>query len=328
MIKSLSTKNVNYTFTSKKQDKKFEDPLHEFPLNILPYSNSAGVLVGYMSPKLGGLLWAPALMYYGADIYDKYKNDKDNVYNPSAKRAFKQVVFQAGTNLAFPVVATAIGSKIISVMSMLGKDKLSLNTKEYLLRHHLTYTKHSDNVFIYSDFKDEYKKTYNQILTKHLDNKFNIKTNNPYTNLKRMILKLDSKSYANSRDDMIKYINNVIDEMFDEYKLLEQNKKPKSLSKREFKKFQNLKKEYAKAYEGNPESYVYAIYDTLKDIQLKKLYQIKIAKMLGGLSLIIAFTKPVENLVKKYFVNKVDDIDLHKFQKYYLKPNRINLNMS
>ena len=326
MIKSLSTININNTFTSKKQDKKFEDPLHKFPLNILPYSNSAGVLVGYMSPKLGGLLWAPALMYYGADIYDKYKNDKDNVYNPSAKRAFKQVVFQAGTNLAFPVIATAIGSRIISAISMLGKDKLSLGTKEYLLRHHLTYTKHSDNVFIYSDFKDEYKQTYNQILTKHLDNKFNITTKNPYTNLKYKILKLDKKSYTKSRSNMIKFINKIIDEMFEDYKLLEQNKKPNSLSKREFKNFQNLKKEYAKAYVGNPESYVYAIYDTLKDIQFKKLYRIKIAKMLGGLTLILAFTKPVENLVKKYFVNKVDNIDLNKFQKLYLKPNRISLN--
>lgn len=50
----------------------------------MSYSSEVGTAISEIAPKLGASLFAPTFMYLGADIYDKYKNDKDS-YNPSGK---------------------------------------------------------------------------------------------------------------------------------------------------------------------------------------------------------------------------------------------------
>ena len=54
---------------------KYEDPLMKMPLRLMAYSNDIGVAISGVAPKLGAAFWVPALMYFGADIYDKYKNE-------------------------------------------------------------------------------------------------------------------------------------------------------------------------------------------------------------------------------------------------------------
>ena len=63
----------------------------------MSYSNEIGTAISEIAPKLGTALWAPTFLYLGADIYDKYKNDKDN-YKPSGKRALKRAIFQGMTS--------------------------------------------------------------------------------------------------------------------------------------------------------------------------------------------------------------------------------------
>ena len=41
------------------------------------YSSEIGATVNEIAPKLTFALWVPSFMYLGADIYDKYKNDKN-----------------------------------------------------------------------------------------------------------------------------------------------------------------------------------------------------------------------------------------------------------
>ena len=74
------------TVNSDKQKYKYHDPLNRPIPVLMSYSSEIGTAISEIAPKLGAALWAPTFMYLGADIYDKYKNDKDN-YNPSAKRA-------------------------------------------------------------------------------------------------------------------------------------------------------------------------------------------------------------------------------------------------
>ena len=69
----------NSKFTSDKNDKNshkkhYNDPLTKWPVRGLAYTNEIGAAISEVAPTLGLLLWAPAIFYFGADIYDKYKN--------------------------------------------------------------------------------------------------------------------------------------------------------------------------------------------------------------------------------------------------------------
>ena len=44
----------------------------------MSYSNEIGTAISEIAPRLGTALWAPTFLYLGADLYDKYKNDKDS----------------------------------------------------------------------------------------------------------------------------------------------------------------------------------------------------------------------------------------------------------
>ena len=99
---------------NKPKKNKYQDPLNKKVPVLMSYSNEVGTAISEIAPKLGMALWAPTFMYLGADIYDKYKNDKDN-YNPSARRALKRAIFQGLTSLvALPAVIFAAQSAIFS----------------------------------------------------------------------------------------------------------------------------------------------------------------------------------------------------------------------
>ena len=89
--------NQNVLHSAKKKD----DPLSRYPLRLCAYSNEIGAAISPISPALGNALWAPALLYLGADIYDKYKNE-DKTYNPSAKRSLRQAIFQGLASVILP----------------------------------------------------------------------------------------------------------------------------------------------------------------------------------------------------------------------------------
>ena len=63
-----------FTGEQNKKDKKYTDPLMNWPVRGLAYTNELGAALSEIAPKLGVLLWFPAMLYFGADIYDKYKN--------------------------------------------------------------------------------------------------------------------------------------------------------------------------------------------------------------------------------------------------------------
>lgn len=69
--------------------------------------------VNEIAPKLTFALWVPSFMYLGADIYDKYKNDK-NEFSPSSKRGVKEAIRQAFSFFILPTGATILGQKLTS----------------------------------------------------------------------------------------------------------------------------------------------------------------------------------------------------------------------
>ena len=114
-----------------------DDPLCKYPLRALGYSNEVGAAVSAM-PGWGKTaetaLWIPALMYLGADIYDKYKRGKDGNYSKeSATKAVEQAVFQALASVILPTAAVRMGQGVAAQFTKFDGNGLSANVKEELL---------------------------------------------------------------------------------------------------------------------------------------------------------------------------------------------------
>ena len=123
----------------KSQD---SDPLSKFPMRACTYSNEVGAAISPINKTVGTLLWAPALLYLGADIYDKYKNE-NTTYSPSIKRSLRQAVFQGLASIIMPTLAIKAGQKI--GVKINGKsDSLSVSDKKELVEFTMDYLTHSD----------------------------------------------------------------------------------------------------------------------------------------------------------------------------------------
>lgn len=109
---------------NKRIEKNYKDPLNSWGIRALMYSSEIGATVNEIAPKLTFALWVPSFMYLGADIYDKYKNDK-NEFSPSSKRGVKEAIRQAFSFFILPTAATILGQKLTSPLGKLISDKLS-----------------------------------------------------------------------------------------------------------------------------------------------------------------------------------------------------------
>lgn len=109
----------------------YNDPLLKWPLRGAAFTNEVGEAMRPLIGNYATLSWAPALLYIGADVYDKYKNDQTE-YSPSSRRAFKQALFQGLASVCLPIVAVKGSQNLFSLFGLFTKDKLSINTKEHI----------------------------------------------------------------------------------------------------------------------------------------------------------------------------------------------------
>lgn len=110
------------------------DPLAKYPLRAFGYSNEVGAAVSAM-PVWGkaaeAALWVPALMYLGADIYDKYRRGKEGDYTKaSAFSAVEQAIFQALASVILPTAAVKMGQNIAGYTAKFDGSKLTASAKE------------------------------------------------------------------------------------------------------------------------------------------------------------------------------------------------------
>ncbi len=128
-------------FCADKNDKKETkpDPLMSNPLRLCAYTNEVGAALAPI-PEIGGTLfklsWIPALMYFGADIYDKYaKGESENYDKPSKSNALKQAIFQGLASVLLPTAAVIMGQNVFSNLSQhYDKNKMDVRAKEDLLK--------------------------------------------------------------------------------------------------------------------------------------------------------------------------------------------------
>ena len=134
MIKPI---NMNLsTFRANKIDmpeekNEYVDPLMKWPLRGAAFTNEVGEALRPLIGEYATLSWVPALLYFGADIYDKYKNDQMQ-YNPDSHRCLKQAIFQGTASILLPICAVKLGQGAFSLFGMATKDKLTIKTKEHI----------------------------------------------------------------------------------------------------------------------------------------------------------------------------------------------------
>ena len=292
---------------AKKDKKPYHDPLLEWPYRGLAFTNDIGAAVMDIAPSLGTALWVPALMYFGADIYDKYKSDERH-YDPSSKRGLQQAVFQACASVILPIVVVHNGQKAASwIGGKTQKNGMSFQLQEdvdnftvyHLKRRRLK--KYENNI-------DGYKTEFNEHLKDYLLDKQNSrKTKNPLKILYRWIF---SSKHGEKLDEaklkkIEEYSNKNIDEMFAIRKNLLNDRKPEGFSQKLMKLFTTSKEEFkkdGKTIEGYVED---AVKVTLKQRQKDRLFNTKLKKTAGGFAALALSINFIDKFVENYVIKKV-----------------------
>ncbi|MBO7672895.1 hypothetical protein J6S88_05745 [bacterium] len=300
----------------KQSNMAYDDPLLNWPIRGLAFTNDIGAAIMDLAPVLGKLLWVPALMYFGADIYDKYKTD-EREYSPSAHRGLKQAIFQACASVICPIIVVHNGQKIASQIGKLNNNKNNLSLQ---LREEIdTYTvnmlkrrslkKYENNI---EGFKDE----YNRFLSRHLnDYSKSTKTKNPFRIIFRLIFgsKHRENIPENTLRNTLEYADKNIDEIFKIREDLLNNVKPESFSNKQMKNFQKTKAAFSRdtnTIEGYLED---AVKDALKHNQKKKIYNTKLRKTLGGFVALALTIKFIDTFVEKHIIDAVVEPKLENF---------------
>lgn len=111
-----------------------DDPLSKFPIRAFGYSNEVGAALSAMpvwgkAAEVG--LWIPALLYLGADIYDKYSRGKEGNYTKaSSQAAVEQAIFQALASVILPTAAVKMGQGLAGYTAKFDGSGLTASAKE------------------------------------------------------------------------------------------------------------------------------------------------------------------------------------------------------
>lgn len=292
----------------KEKAENYDDPLNYWWVKAATYSNEVGTTIREMAPKLGQALWIPSIMYLGADIYDKYKNDK-NHYDPSGKRGLERVIYQGVAGFLLPSGAIYLGQKLTSPVIKLFNRKLSINAQETTLE----YLRNSVNQCIGGIYDDKQK--FKNFLLNSLENKIAACRNEKKTdNYYRRIIKLCNGSYALAREDkekILEFADKNLDRMFEIQQALKKGVKPKGISSSCYKKYLKeapvLEKIYGKDNAND------ALGFALKNFETRRLFKYKVLKTIGGLISLALFAKPIDYFVSDILMPKIVDPGLRRF---------------
>lgn len=299
----------------KKENKsKYHDPLNNWWVKGATYTNEIGTTIHEISPRLAQILWIPSIMYLGADIYDKYKNDK-NHYKPSGKRGIERVIYQGVAGFLLPSGAIYLGQKLTSPVIKLFNRGLSVNARENTLKH----MRDAVNQCI-GDMYDD-KKRFKDFMLNSLENKITSCRNEKQTDgFLKKIIKFNSGAYALANEDKIKifdFANKNINKLFDVQQTLRKGKKPKEISNSCYKKYLREVPVLRKMY--GQDNANHAIGFVLKHYESKQLLKTKILKTIGGLISLAVLLKPIDYFVSKILMPKFVDPGITRFNAALLE---------
>ncbi len=283
-----------------KHKHKYQDPLNKKIPVLMSYSNEIGTAISEIAPRLGAALWAPTFMYLGADIYDKYKNDKDN-YKPSGKRALKRAIFQGMTSLiALPAVIFAAQSAI-SPLAQLDKWGINGNTKDAVYKHTKSVIAQAHGIAL-----DSYEEFNNAIKTT-LENKIRARRNEKKTAniFKRFWNKLFTQRYALLSADkaqILTFAEANAKKTFDILTALK-NEDKKNIPHRIYKKYKKTLPTIREMYKDADYSHQ-ATRNALIEYQKSLIFKNKMLKTFGGFTALILLANPINNFVDKQIMKR------------------------
>lgn len=296
MIRPLSISEPNFKAdnrTINRETGDYKDPLMRWPLRGAAFTNEIGEALRPVIGSYATLSWVPALLYIGADVYDKYKNDQTE-YSPDSRRCLKQAVFQGMASIFLPLVAVKIGQNSISQIGKFSKDKIGLNTKEHISK--LAEQFIANGKMRAFDGKDE--ECINEFL--------NIVT--------------DARDYQHNKNSIKKYLrfkkqnNEKISEFSRKTitELIELRKKIINPSD----EFKNSKwyKLFEKDVKGGQTKNV-AVKSVLSKFQQSKMLSGNFVKTLGGFIALGIAIKPIDYFVENVLIGKYVGPEIDKYRK-------------
>lgn len=319
---SIAAKNEKQPEKPEKkvQETDYQDPLNDWKLRALSYSNEIGAALNVITPKLGAALWIPTFMYLGADIYDKYKNDKD-VYSPSSKRGLEQVISQSVSSLLLPAIPILVGQKMTSPIGKIFSDHLSINEKDASINEINLFIDQVPNEVL--DDKNLYKTKLKQTLTNRINViKHEVKTDN----ILKKIYKYLNGDYAlwNTKEARLdKFIEQNCEEVFSIKENLEKGIQDKKLSKKLFNEY-NAEVALKETIYGN-DSTRQALRKVLKKYENTKIFRNKLIKTFGGIAALILLIKPIDDFTQKMVIDRIVDPGIDRINERLADSNLLKM---
>ena len=287
--------NINSTrFCADKDDinpltGEYSDPLMRWPIRGAVFTNEIGEALRPVIGNYATLSWAPALLYIGADIYDKYKNDCTE-YSPDSRRGLKQAIFQGLASIALPLVAVKAGQNLFSLFGLKSKDSISYNAQEQI--------SNIAEEFIANGKMHKYRGKDDECVKDFLDivkNNFDFKRRRNYL----------SKEY-DSKKNLEQYAEKTITDLIDMQKNL-LNPSGDFINS-------NWHKLYENSCNSGKTNNV-AIKHVLTKFQSIKCLKGKIIKTIGGFTLLGLSIKPIDHFVEEYLIGRVVGPSIEKHNK-------------
>jgi len=212
------------------------DPLSKFPVRAFGYSNEVGAALSAMpvwgkAAEVG--LWIPALLYLGADIYDKYSRGKEGNYTKaSSQAAVQQAIFQALASVILPTAAVKMGQGLAGYTAKFDGSGLTASAKEEMYDRLLD---EFDNYnFAKGDIVENGKtikgidRVKNRIITQKLkpalvSTRSDLKTESVFSKIVRFFAHSNRPvaSAKSNMDKVIKFVEKEAEDIFNTQTLLE-----------------------------------------------------------------------------------------------------------
>ena len=292
MITRITPLNTSFCADKKtiNVDGEYRDPLMRWPLRGAAFTNEVGEALRPIIGEYATLSWVPALMYIGADIYDKYKNNNTE-YSPNSKRCLKQAIFQGMASIFLPLVAVKAGQKVFSQFGKLSEDKITINSKEHIARIAQEFIANGKmHAFDGKDeecVKDFLDRVSNKMDFKHRKKLFRI-------------------FHIDKKENITRYAENTIKDLI---KLRKELLNPTNKIKTG-----NWYSYFVKSLKNNQTENV-AIKSVLSKFQKHKMIKGKFIKTIGGFAALGIAIKPIDNFVENVLIGKYVGPGIDNFKK-------------
>lgn len=292
MLRPISHNYLNFSADIRSRNPltgEYKDPLMRWPLRGAAFTNEVGEA---LRPLIGGyatLSWAPALLYIGADVYDKYKNDQTE-YSPDSRRCLKQAIFQGMASILLPIIAVKGGQNLFSLFGIRSKDKITYNTQEQIIELAQQFVANG-KMRAYHGKDEECIKAFMDVVDNNIDYKETVNTIiNPF---KKGTIK---KHNINNKKIVDSFSQNIIQELIDTRKSL--------LNPTEEFEKSSLYTEFKNALKTGETKNV-AVKTVLNKQLSRKTMQGRLIKTVGGFIALGLAINPIDKFVENVLIGKV-----------------------